>query len=62
MNVPDSPEPTVTQTIASAPAAKAPSNASLNTPGLDAAVVGNGASGAIIRSQNASGVRSTPAR
>ena len=50
------------QTIASAPSAKIASNVSLNVPGLDAAVVGNGASGATIRSQNASEVISTPAR
>ena len=62
LNVPDRVEPTVTQTIASAPPAKIASNVSLNVPGLDAAVVGNGASGATIRSQNASEVRSTPAR
>ena len=60
--VPDRVDPTVTHTTASAPPAKAASNVSLNTPGLAAAVVGNGASGAVIRAQNASVVSSTPAR
>jgi len=60
--VPDRVEATVTHTMASAPSARTLSKASLNTPGLEAAVVGNGASGATIRSQKASGVMSTPAR
>src|SRR5882672_9231332 len=34
----------------------------LNSPGLDAAVFGNGASGAVIGCQNSAVVRSTPAR
>ena len=60
--VPDRLPATLTQTIASAPAAKQPSKASRKSPGLDAAVVGNGASGAVIRFQNSSTERSTPAR
>ncbi len=47
--------------IASAPAEKAASYASLNSPGDDAAVVGNGASGAVMRSQKALDVSSIPA-
>ena len=52
--VPDSVPATWMETIASAPASNAASYASLNSPGDDAAVVGNGASGATIRSQKAS--------
>ena len=59
--VPDSVPATWIETIASAPSANAASYASLKSPGDDAAVVGNGASGATIRSQNAGPLRSTPA-
>ena len=59
--VPDSVPATWIETIASAPAAKAASYASLKSPGDEAAVVGNGASGATIRSQKAGPLRSTPA-
>ena len=52
----------MTQTTASAPPANAASKAVLKSPGDAAAVVGNGASGAVIRSQKASVVRSTPGR
>ena len=60
--VPDSAPATWIETMASAPSAKAASYASRKSPGLDAAVVGKGASGAVIRSQNASVDISTPAR
>src|SRR6476660_1054231 len=46
---PDRVPATLTETIASAPAAKAASNASLKSPGDAAAVLGNGASWATIR-------------
>ena len=59
--VPESVPATWTETIASAPAAKAPSYASLNSPGDEAAVFGHGASGATMRSQNASVESSVPA-
>ena len=59
--VPDSEPATWTETIASAPASKAASYASLNSPGDEAAVLGNGASGATIRFQNSSVDMSTPA-
>ena len=50
--VPDSVSAQSTQTIASAPSSKAASNASWKAPGLAADVVGNGASGAVMRVQN----------
>ena len=59
--VPDRVPATWIETIASAPASNASSKASLNSPGDDAAVFGNGASGATIRSQNSSVDMSTPA-
>ena len=49
-------------TTASAPASNAWRNAVRKSPGAAAAVVGNGASGAVIRCQNSSVVRLTPAR
>ncbi|HEY8818758.1 MAG TPA: hypothetical protein VIM25_08065 [Candidatus Limnocylindrales bacterium] len=61
MIAPDSVPATLTETIASAPAAKAASKASLNSPGDAAAVFGNGASGATIRSQKVADDISTPA-
>ena len=61
LNVADSLSPTVTHTIASAPAAYSASKAAWKSPGEAAAVVGNGASGASIRAQNSSVERSTPA-
>ena len=60
--VPDSVPATWIEMTASAPSANAASYAALKSPGLDAAVVGKGASGAVIRSQNASVDISTPAR
>ena len=60
--VPDRSPETFTHTTASAPPANAASNALLKSPGEAAAVVGNGASGAVIRSQNWSVVRSTLGR
>ena len=62
LNVAESLLPIVTQTIASAPAASSAAKAAEKSPGDAAAVVGNGASGAIIRVQNSSVDRSTPAR
>ncbi len=56
----DSFDPITGQTIASAPSAKQASNTCPNVPGDGAAVLGNGASGASIRAQNCSVVRSTP--
>src|SRR4029079_2775552 len=59
---PDNVSATWTATIASAPSADAPSEASRNSAGDEAAVVGNGASGAVIRAQNSVPSISTPAR
>jgi len=52
LSVPDSSPDTFTHTIAWAPAASTAVNASRKSPGAAAAVVGNGASDAVIRSQN----------
>ena len=59
--VADSLAPTLTQTMASAPAANSASKAAWKSPGEAAAVVGKGASGATIRAQNSAVERSTPA-
>ena len=58
---PDSVPATLTATMACAPASNAASKASLYSPGDAAAVVGNGASGATMRSQNSTVDISTPA-
>ena len=47
--------------MASAPAANWLSKTAWKSPALAAAVLGNGASGAVMRCQNSSVVRSTPA-
>src|SRR3954447_1370651 len=52
---------TLTETMASAPSAKSRSSATWKSPGLAAAVLGNGASGAVIRAQNSSVLISMPA-
>jgi hypothetical protein len=54
--------PIVTQTTDSAPAANASEKASAKAPGVGAAVVGKGASGASIRVQKSAVDRSTPDR
>ena len=59
LSVADSWSETVTQTTDSAPPSKAASNAARKSPAEHAAVVGNGASGAVIRAQNSSVVMVT---
>ncbi len=54
--------PTVMQTTDSAPASNAIWKADWKSPGLQAAVLGNGAPGAVIISQKRSALRSTPVR
>ena len=62
LSVPDRSPETQMHTTASAPASNAAWNALMKSPGAAAAVVGNGASGAVIRCQNSSVVRLTPGR
>src|SRR3989304_6459687 len=54
--------PTVMQTISSAPPSNARANAAWKSPGLQAAVLGKGADGAVIISQKRAASMSTPVR
>ena len=62
LSVPDSDPDTLTHTTDSAPPSKARWNSPRKSPGAAAAVVGKGASGAVIRTQNSSVVSVTSGR